>query len=1343
MMAEEITPDEIRSIRRALGLTQVEAGAILGGGPRAFAKYEAGTIKPSSGLIKLLRLLESNPSALASITDTPRNPNPTLVDSPFTISGRDIMRLREWDLPQLLRLLLHAEAEANGLPADDIHVAEEYWVADGGEDAHIRWKGDPDRTAHLPGRYTQFQIKCGAVTPAKARNEVLTKDGQIKPLIHDVLEAGGFYVLLCTSSFTEKKTQRITDSILDSLQAHGCPISPTRIRVQDADQLAIWINHYPTLVTTLKELSSPNSTGPFRSFEQWIKQKDHVLSPFVQDARLPALRSRLVDHLSQPGEVVRILGASGIGKSRLVLESLKSTDVRGLPLSLFVLYADEYEVEQTAIFGAVRVLADTAARAIIVADNCAPDTHQRLVGMVTAPNSRLSLVSIDNTEQNSASAHDHTAVHVGLAPQEVTQTIIDRELPSLHSEDRRRLLLFSLGYPTIAIRVASAWTENKPIPYSTDQFFVDRFVTGGNDPESVLTLKVAQLIAAFGTVRHTPLSSQAPNLASLGRSITAGDMQAALNRLLGRGVVRQRGGVVVLQPRPVAMQLTERQWLEWTPEQRMAVLGGDMDPDLKCNAAGQLRWLNSTQIAHDVVQLMFRKHGPFDGIDRLSQPGNVRVLYQLAVVDEQLVVDYIRRTFDDVCDLRTIDGDVRRYLVETLERTAFPTATFEESAWLLLRLATAETEPGIANNATGQFAGLFPMYEGATSAHGDSRIAFLRDALKAKDSTQRHVLVEALLAGAKTMFFSRIVGAETHGSRPALEPWRPENNEEALNYVTFFAQTLAHEAMSNDEAGIAARAGLGHEFRRLVSVGLIDVVENIVDKVRRANGSWSEAIESLGNSIEFDAEQYDKKTMVRVRVLLESLQPTTLQDRIRDLVSNMPWDYPNGEDLDYEQQARRQIETIHAIAHDALAQTPMLAAQLPNLCCGTQRWATVFGQYIGERIDSPDVWLRRIEEAICSTPDNDRNFELLAGFVTGLSQRTPDAVETIKRHLSRTPELAPALPAICSRLGLIETDIQLVIDALRAGNIAPVSLMHWSIGGVLSKLPAESLATLVDELRDHSTEGLTVAIELVGMFSHGAQHRLEHLRPQLVGLAESLALQNLPRQSAMVAHHARTIFTWLLRQGRDNGDARTLALALARALTADKSSHFSMDLLSQLLPDLLSNFPEISWPMIGQHILNPTSSGWRLRYLICNGSPLYRRRDSKSPLLSLPHDALFAWCEANPEKAPSCAAQIIPVLTSPTSGEDLPKLHPIVLRLLDEFGDREDVLRGLDTNIHSFTWMGSITSYFSQFLHPLSALFTHPVPRVARWAKRMHRRLKNEIVQAKDHDDEYDARFEI
>ena len=53
--SNSISGDDVRAIRKRLGLTQVEAGELIGGGQRASTKYEAGTVKPSTGVARLRR----------------------------------------------------------------------------------------------------------------------------------------------------------------------------------------------------------------------------------------------------------------------------------------------------------------------------------------------------------------------------------------------------------------------------------------------------------------------------------------------------------------------------------------------------------------------------------------------------------------------------------------------------------------------------------------------------------------------------------------------------------------------------------------------------------------------------------------------------------------------------------------------------------------------------------------------------------------------------------------------------------------------------------------------------------------------------------------------------------------------------------------------------------------------------------------------------------------------------------------------------------------------------------------------------------------------------------------
>jgi HTH-type transcriptional regulator/antitoxin MqsA len=60
-----LLPEEVRRIRRKLGLSQREAGLVIGGGPNAFQKYEAGDVLASHAISSALRVLDAHPDALA------------------------------------------------------------------------------------------------------------------------------------------------------------------------------------------------------------------------------------------------------------------------------------------------------------------------------------------------------------------------------------------------------------------------------------------------------------------------------------------------------------------------------------------------------------------------------------------------------------------------------------------------------------------------------------------------------------------------------------------------------------------------------------------------------------------------------------------------------------------------------------------------------------------------------------------------------------------------------------------------------------------------------------------------------------------------------------------------------------------------------------------------------------------------------------------------------------------------------------------------------------------------------------------------------------------------------
>lgn len=73
-----LSPLVIRAIREVCGLTQQDAARMLGGGPKAFEKYESGEVAPSSAMIRLLLLAAKRPELFKKGAGEPSN---SLIDA--------------------------------------------------------------------------------------------------------------------------------------------------------------------------------------------------------------------------------------------------------------------------------------------------------------------------------------------------------------------------------------------------------------------------------------------------------------------------------------------------------------------------------------------------------------------------------------------------------------------------------------------------------------------------------------------------------------------------------------------------------------------------------------------------------------------------------------------------------------------------------------------------------------------------------------------------------------------------------------------------------------------------------------------------------------------------------------------------------------------------------------------------------------------------------------------------------------------------------------------------------------------------------------------------------------
>ncbi len=1326
------------------------------------------------------RTPELTPDRIRAIREGKLHPASSRVPAPFEVESDDIASFGPPAFPNLLRRLLSAEAREYGLPQDGIRVASNIHVPDGGEDGRISWRGGPERTPFLPSRLCQFQLKAGKISPARAGKDVLTNEAEVKTMVRSVLERGGNYIMLCVQPYNQRQVEARQRGICDALAKAGLSVLDHLIGFWEANQIAAWVNTHQSVALWVREEVGLGTPGGFTSWNHWNGRSEHSV-PWVDDPRLADLRRTIRDKVTESGAVLRVVGLSGIGKSRLCLEALKTVgedEIASRSLRDFVMYAVQSEVGAEAIHPLVEKLAVSGGRAVVVVDDCDARGHAILAGMVSRPGSRLSLVTIDN---EIPSHIDAATIKIDEAPATVIEPIVDHAAATLQDVDRHRLARLSRGFPEVAIRIAKeSDTRRRYLTYPADDHLIDEFVLGRRPTDRALLLQSAQLLAAFGPVRVEPTAEahlgafqtvgteslaeeHLARIADLGRHLTRDDLYAGIQRLVQRDVVKRRGGLGTIQPRPIAVRLAERQWKEWDNRKWDRVLSGDIGSDLSVSAARRLAELNASEVASNVVDHVCRESGHFDRVDEIVLPGRAEVLSALAQINADAVAELIGRSLDRLGDLGQLGDGVRRPIVRALRTIAFPSSTFMVGARMMLRLAVTGNASGVSAAASRPFVELFSPVLGGTEADGGARLLFLDEAADTSHQAQLSHVVEALVAGCSVGGYSRTVGPEIQGSRRALHPWYPNSKQELARYIAGCVNRLGGLAARDDDVGAKARSDLGGAISSLMCHGFVEAVEEAIQRVVGAGCSWSLALRQLKAVLEHDSELIDDKTADRVRSLVDKLEPTSLRERVRVFVTEPPMPGFMETELSISAQSERHRAIVLALADELLGELPTLRELLPELSRGRQSMADELGESLAKSAPSPLEWLEPIVKAVVGIPTSERNYGLLSGFVAGLPARFHDEAEAFRTRAVGSPDLAPAFPRICRHAGLTPKDITRAIDALDRGTLSPWDLHHWAFTWVLDKVSPATVALLLDAMLDHSAPSFALAVTILGRIltdegetteeSGPDISKLADFRPQVLTMARnagrwSRTESKPPRSLAgsgidlnVTDYYFEKIVLRMLAKGREDSNARATALALARTL-AHGDHHGWLNPRStkptSVLTRMLAGFPEIVWPLIGGAIVGNRRFASRMRYVL--GRPYTFGRDVRPPILDVPEDTLFAWCHANPDGAPTFLAQCLPILSPEDDDAEAGFLHPVMSRLLDEFGERDDVHQALESNIHTYSWSGSSASYYPRYREPLERLCTHPKAGVRQWAEKMRGQVARCITRETIRDEEREAK---
>ena len=181
---------------------------------------------------------------------------------------------------------------------------------------------------------TSYQIKSGDFKPwqeSKIKGELFGKGNEaneenLGESIRACLDADGTYVLVCTGIDLGAPQHRdALNHIKKYLKCCGYP--DAKVQVWGQDKLIGFLKFFPSLALQV----NGNDGGNFQTHNSW-SQDDDMAKEFVSGQEQDELIAKIQDELRRSDRAIhiRVLGESGIGKTKLILEATRTSDLTPL-----------------------------------------------------------------------------------------------------------------------------------------------------------------------------------------------------------------------------------------------------------------------------------------------------------------------------------------------------------------------------------------------------------------------------------------------------------------------------------------------------------------------------------------------------------------------------------------------------------------------------------------------------------------------------------------------------------------------------------------------------------------------------------------------------------------------------------------------------------------------------------------------------------------------------------------------------------------------------------------------------------------------------------------------------
>ncbi|UPJ26487.1 hypothetical protein [Bradyrhizobium sp. CW1] len=1268
----------------------------------------------------------------------------------FEIDGEHVAALNDEDLRALVGRLCEAELRQRELSTVAVTWSGNQTAKDGGLDVRVALPASAAIDGFIPKPDTGFQVK----KQDMPRGEILAEmkpapKGEIRPVITELAQASGAYIIVSAAGSTADpalKSRR--DAMAEALK--GMPdADKLTLDFYDRGRMATWVRSHPGLIPWVRSKIGKSIPG-WRAYGSWSSRPEGADATYLVDAAA-RIRTRdkdegdgisatdginkIRDALRTPGHVARLVGLSGVGKTRLV-EALfePAVGINALDPSLAV-YTDVADGPdpQPGLLASDLIAAKT--RAILVIDNCPPSIHRQLAEIVRSSKTTLSVITVEYDIREDQPEGTDVFVLDTSSP-ELIEKLIANPFPDLSQIDRKTIADSSGGNARVALALAGTVGKNETVIGLSDGLLFSRLFQQRNDPDAGL-LSMAQACSLVYSFEGEKLDGDDAELPVLGGLVgrTAEDVFGAVTELKQRHLLQTRGPWRAVLPHAIANRLATTA-LERIPRQKLlAAFVENAPPRLLQSFSRRLGYLDSSQEARDIVQGWLAPGGLLADVANLNDLGRA-MFSNVAPVMPSAVLSALESALENADD--TTLGKCKPF-TRLLRSLAYDAQHFSRAVALLVQFARLPGD-GRSNDEPRKIVeSLFYVVLSGTHAPITTRLSVIDGLMRSSDDGMQKLGADALEAVFKTNHFMSVYNFE-FGVRSRDYGYHPPTSKDVADWFAAaltFAEPLA---LLDSSVGEGVRNAIAHEFRGLwTNVNRADDLERIAHAVA-AKGFWREGWIAARQACIY-GNGLAAESLARLKVLEEFLRPKNLMNKVRGVVLGAKGgrsidldDLDDVENDDYVGAFARAAATVETLGQDVAADDATFKALLPDLIRGGNK-EVGFGRGLALAAEHPrEMWCAMVNQvAVTENP----SVGLLGGFVDELRTRDRDLADALLDEAVENPTLAKWFPVLQAFDTVDQNGAARLQRALTLGQAPINAYYNLASGRACDGLSGPDFKSLVLAINARPG-GSPVAIEILSMRIHADGSDKKASVPEVAEVGRALL----------------AAYSFKRAQGRNQREDYELGVIVSASLKGDEGKPIVRQLCRGLLSAVAGynvsafEYDDLMTSLLKVHpceVLDELIRGDKKAKNRSVGLMSDFARHNKSPMDAVPDATLIAWCDKDPRTRYPLATAIA-TLFNQKNDENPDGWREITRLLLLKAPDQEAVFKEIASRLFPTGGVGSLSSQYDARLKLLDQLDLSDMPVLAAPLLRATQSLRNEVdawrIRETERDRARSGRFE-